>query len=536
MTEIFYILSALSPLLCLVLLITFFHQPAYKAALASLILTFLVSNFVWQVESAWITAAVLRGVFVTLEILVVIIGALLLLYALKEARAFVSIQQSVEKISADKRIQLILIAWFFVAFIEGAAGFGTPAALAAPLLVVIGFPALAAATLALIGDSVAVTYGAVGLPILLGVTQGLDQNLIVFDLVSNISKTTALIHFAIGSFVPLLMSILLCGIFGKDWKSGFGVWRFALLAGFAFTAPYILIAWFLGPEFPSLFGAIVGGAIAIFALRFKFFQPKNIWQIPEKHLSLKQDINPEIKNSPTIFHSILPYLLVGGLLVATRLPFFGVKDFFASWQLGINRILATDINYSLAVFQSPGIIFIAITFFAMWYFKLSSIEVKNVFKNSFLKLLAPASALLFIITMVQLFVYSGVNQSGLVELPLYLANQAALAGAAWPLLAPLVGLFGAFVAGSSTVSNLLFSQFQYDTAVLLGMSPVLIIALQAVGSAVGNMIAVHNVVAVLATVGLMKAEGKVIKYNFFPAIGYALIAGIIGLLAVNLFA
>jgi lactate permease len=137
-------------------------------------------------------------------------------------------------------------------------------------------------------------------------------------------------------------------------------------------------------------------------------------------------------------------------------------------------------------------------------------------------------ALLFALPMVRVFIESGTNHngSGLESMPLTLAKGvAALAGGSWPFFAPWIGALGAFVAGSNTISNLMFSLFQFSTAQHVGASPAVVVAAQAVGGAAGNMVTVHNVVAASATVGLLGREGDLIRKTIIPMTYYCLLAG-----------
>jgi lactate permease len=140
-------------------------------------------------------------------------------------------------------------------------------------------------------------------------------------------------------------------------------------------------------------------------------------------------------------------------------------------------------------------------------------------------------ALLFAVALVRVFIDSGLNGSGLESMPIYLANQLASAvGGAWPFFAPVVGAMGAFVAGSNTVSDLMFGVLQFSVAAAAGLPVVMVLALQAVGGAAGNMITVHNVVAASATVGLVGKEGTLIRITLIPMIIYLLVAGLVGML------
>ena len=136
--------------------------------------------------------------------------------------------------------------------------------------------------------------------------------------------------------------------------------------------------------------------------------------------------------------------------------------------------------------------------------------------------------------MVRIYINSGSNAMELSSMPLAMAEWVAgSVGIIWPIFAPTIGALGAFIAGSNTVSNLMFSLFQYGVAEKLSISGAMIVSLQAVGAAAGNMIAIHNIVAASATVGLLGREGSILKKTIIPTIYYVLLAGVLGLIAIG---
>jgi lactate permease len=144
--------------------------------------------------------------------------------------------------------------------------------------------------------------------------------------------------------------------------------------------------------------------------------------------------------------------------------------------------------------------------------------------------------LVFTVPMVRIYINSGINDAGLASMPLAMAEYAAGGvGGVWPLFAPVVGALGAFIAGSNTVSNLMFSAFQHGVALRLDMASMSIVALQAVGAAAGNMIAIHNVVAASATVGLLGREGETLRKTILPTLYYLAATGVLGMVWVYLF-
>jgi len=164
---------ALLPIITVFSLIVLLKQPATRAMPSAYLLTCLLALVVWKVPFLQVAAASVDGLVTAASILYIILGAILLLHLIQESGGILAIKQSMFRVSTDRRVQAIIIAFLFGSFIEGAAGFGTPAAVAAPLLVAIGFPAMAAVMVALIIQSTPVSFGAVGTPILIGINAGL---------------------------------------------------------------------------------------------------------------------------------------------------------------------------------------------------------------------------------------------------------------------------------------------------------------------------------------------------------------------------
>ncbi|WP_062048409.1 L-lactate permease [Bacillus sp. JCM 19034] len=228
-------LIALSPIIIVLLLLIVLRMPAMKAMPISLLFTAVMAYFYWKVPFVQLVASSIEGVLIALSILYIIFGAILLLNTLKESKAIDAIRNSFFGISLDRRVQLIIIAWLFGAFIEGAAGFGTPAAIVAPLLVALGFPPLAAVSLALIADSSPVSFGAVGTPVIVGVGQGLQEGSELAAVTSTyitessltsylriIASQTMQIDVMIGTLMPLVLVMMLTRFFGKkkSWVEG----------------------------------------------------------------------------------------------------------------------------------------------------------------------------------------------------------------------------------------------------------------------------------------------------------------------------
>ena len=269
-------LLALLPIITVFGLIVLFRWPATRAMPVAFVITCFLAFFIWKTPFHQLAAASLDGIITAASILYIVLGAILLLNLQEESGAIVAIRGSMFLISSDRRVQAIIIAFLFGSFIEASAGFGTPAAVAAPLLGAIGFPAMAAVMVSLIIQSTCVSFGAIGTPILIGVNSGLSGQMEVSNYLTGINmdyavylkaigSKVAIIHGITGTLIPLILVIMMTRFFGqnKKWREGLSIFPFALFAGLCFTVPYTLTGVFLGPEFPSLFGSLLGLLIVI---------------------------------------------------------------------------------------------------------------------------------------------------------------------------------------------------------------------------------------------------------------------------------
>ncbi|EMC0409729.1 L-lactate permease [Vibrio fluvialis] len=549
MSDTLLALVAFSPIVVAAILLVGLNWPAKKAMPVAFALTVAIALTFWDMTANRVLASVLQGLGITVTVLWIVFGAIFLLNTLKYTGAITVIRNGFTNISPDRRIQAIIIAWCFGSFIEGASGFGTPAAIAAPLLVAIGFPALAAVLMGMMIQSTPVSFGAVGTPILVGVNKGLDTHNITEALVAHgsnwdaylqqITASVALIHASVGTLMPVLMAMMLTRFFGKNrsWTEGLSILPFALFAGLAFTIPYALTGVLLGPEFPSLVGGLFGLTIVVTAAKKGFLVPKQSWDFrPENEWpaewlgSLKMELD-DIKGKPMgLALAWLPYVLLAVILVLSRVS-ADFKGLLLSVNLAFNNIFGeVGVSASIAPLYLPGGILVFVALLAVLLQARSLKPMGQALGESTKTLIGAGFVLVFTIPMVRIFINSGVNMSDLASMPVTTANFAAgLVGSAFPALSATVGALGAFIAGSNTVSNMMFSQFQFEVAQTLSVSSVIVIALQAVGAAAGNMIAIHNVVAASATVGLLGREGATLRKTIIPTFYYLVVTGLIGL-------
>ena len=578
------LLLATTPLVLAGVLLVGFLWPATRAMPLAWVAAVLVGYFVWQMPLDWIIAASIVGGMTAIQILWIVFGALLLLYTLSQAGAFDRINQGFARISDDRRVQVILLGFFLSAFIEGAAGFGTPAAVVAPLLLALGFPALAAVIAALIGHIIAVTYGAVGTPIIIGIENPLaassstntaitDAGFTVQAYSVEVAVWAATYHALVGFVMPLFAVGMIVYFFGdpndRSLKPAWEVAPLALFSGIAFVVPYWLSAQ-ISAEFPALIGSMLGGAIVVGTLKAGYFVPQNEWDFPPREewpthwvgtiepgevdtdVTSKRagnkaatdggTINPKAANI-SLFRAWAPYILLVVLLVITRvvdpLPGFLQGEpltiagttitahqflFTTTWE----GILGTSLSGGIDWAYVPGFWLVLCSLVAIPLYKMNGTEVKAAWTEAGEKLVAPFIALVFVIAMVQIMLQLGAHAEGVESMIFVLAQATANAvGPLYPFIAALIGALGAAMAGSNTVSNITFGGFQFEAASQLGIPTQLMVGAQAVGGAIGNLVAVHNVVAALATVGLVGQEGRVIRLNLIPLAYYAIMVGVV---------
>ena len=560
------------PLLLAGILLVGFLWPATRAMPVAWVAALGIGYFAWNMPVDWLAAASARGFMTAIEILWIVFGALVLLYTLMEAGAFDRINQGFATVSDDRRVQIVLIAFFMATFIEGAAGFGTPAAVVAPLLLGLGFPALAAVIAGIIGHIIAVTYGAVGTPIVVGIQNPMESveftrtaieegGMTVQEFSVEVAAWAATYHALVGFVMPLFAVGMVVYFFGDpDDRSLAPAWEVAPLciaSGIAFAVPYWISAWFLTAEFPSLIGSMVGGAIILSILRAGYLLPDDEWEFPEREKWADHwvgSIEPGQSNgsngadSPeaeaanlsggkemSLLKAWSPYVLLVVLLVVTRAvgpisSFINRDIFVVNW----NEILGTGLSGAVAWMNVPGFWLLVSAVLAIPIFGMSGDEISAAWKEAGRKIVSPFIALVFVIAMVQVMLQSGAHPGstpGGVSMIVLLAQTTAdLLGVAYPAVAALIGALGAAMAGSNTVSNITFGAFQFEAATQLGLPRTIIVGAQAVGGAIGNLVAIHNLVAALATVGLLGQEGRVMRLNLIPLLYYATGVGLLCLL------
>lgn len=553
-------LIALLPLITIAYLMVGRYWPATRAMPVAWVVAIGAGVLGWGMTPQWIIASTINGFITASNILYIVFGAILLLYTLKQTGAFDAINNGFASISEDRRVQVVMLVFLMGSFIEAAAGFGTPAAIVGPLLVGLGFPPLAAVVVALTGNLMAITFGAVGTPLIIGmidifddvpvITNALDaQGMGVEQWVSEIAVFAAMNHVVVGVVLPFIGVAMMTRFFGEERsiKPALEVLPLTLFAWASFSVPYFLTAYFLGPVFPGLVGAMVGLLLTVSALKAGFFHPDEEWDFapqtewPDHWVG---DIQPgetsqrggavaadggAVKQM-SLWKAWTPYVLVAALLVVTRV-FDPLTSFLTSnLVFEYADIWGTGLAGDFQLLYLPGAVFLVVHAVTIGLHDMDARQVKATWAETVEKVTPAVVALLFAVATVQIMLQSG-NATGTDSMLIVLSEgMAGIAGGVYPFFAAFVGAFGAFLAGSNTVSDILFGTFQYGVADQIGTPKTVMLGAQAVGGAIGNLIAVHNVVAALAVVGLVGEEGRVIRLELIPLLYYGTATGVLTLL------
>ena len=550
-------LIAAIPILFTLVLMVGLRWPAIKAMPVAWLTAALGAVLAWGLPVGYVTALTLQGFVTAIGILIIVFGAILILRTLQQSGGMETIQYGMQNITPDRRIQAIIIGYMFAAFIEGAAGFGTPAALAAPLLLSLGFPPLAAAVVCLVFNAFPVTFGAVGTPVILGlkflqplvgeaVSQGASglnfTNMDEFNMA--IGKWSSLLHALMIYILPVFMLGFITRVFGPNrrWSDGLKAWKFCVFAATAFCIPYLGFAWFVGPEFPSLIGGLVGLGVIIAGAKAGFCMPEETWDFgphekwaAEWSGEVKYDGKNRIQTAHVTVQGLAALYSDRAAACGSRgSPSWASRDFWRPRKLEFNHILGYEsVSASIAYLYLPGTIpFMLVAILTVFLHGMPATKVATAWRQSIATMKNPTIALFAAVALVSIFRGSGItdtilNPNAYPSMPLAMANAVAgISGQTWPLFASFVGGLGSFITGSNTVSDLLFAEFQWGVATQLDLPRQIIVAAQATGGAMGNMICIHNIVAACAVVGLSGMEGQILKKTVWPFLLYGTVVGI----------
>ncbi|NDL60256.1 L-lactate permease [Phytoactinopolyspora mesophila] len=446
------LLAALPILAVLVLMLALGWSAAHAgvvAAIGTLILAVAAFGFGGS-NTAYTVPAGIMGVlaeagFVALTVVAIIGPALGIHHLQQRTGATDRLRSGLARITPDPRVAALLIAWFFTLFLEGAAGFGTPVALAAPFLVAAGFRPVAAVCAAMVGHAVGVSFGAVGTPVLAQVA--------IVDLTGlELARATAPYHVILGAVLVAVLVVII----DRAVPTASPPWLWGAAAAVLFFVPYGLIARFVGPELPTLGGALLGAigfVVLVVAIRRR---------TPVGSPSTSSSHAQGLDDAPmSMLRAGAPYLALVGLVLVTRLvpP---VRD--ALFDVELRWQMLGDFSGSVRPLYHPAVLLTLAFVVGALAQRTALPEVRRAFLIATAQLKWVVVALVAMVTIAFTMSQSGMTGE--------LAQAAAGTGAWWPLLAPAVGVLGTFVTGSATASNVLFTEFQQTTAEASGLASI----------------------------------------------------------------
>ncbi len=516
-------LVAIAPIALLIYLMTKKKSvPSYIALPIVAVLLYALKLFYFDSDFRLMNATVIDGLLTAWTPILVIWGAIFLFHSMENTGAMKTIREWLNAVTHNKVAQLMTIGWAFAFLIEGASGFGTPAALAAPLLIGLGFKPLNVAMLTLVMNSVPVTFGAVGTPIWFGLGQlGLSESQLL-----EVSIKSALIHSVAALVIPILALR-----FVVSWADIRKNIVFIYLSILSCVVPYFLLAR-IGYEFPAIVGGFIGLVLTIF--------------FAEKHIGTEKELPHKEPHFSFGTIAKATFALWGTLIVllVTRIEAFKLKALLNSTTqflsvnlqpfaeillspslvLELRNILGTETNFKHALLYVPSIIpFFLIALVSIFLFKGRERRkiIKKTWSESWQQVKKPIIALLAALVFVKLLLVDGDQALS----QLIGQSLADLVGPYWQYFASFLGGLGSFFSGSNTVSNLTFGGIQQSIATNLDLNVTTILAAQAVGGAMGNMICINNIVAVCSVLGIEKKEGMIIKKTIWPMLVYGVIVG-----------
>lgn len=505
---------AFIPLLWLLTSLGVLKMPAHKATIIGLAVSAIIAVIAWNMPVSLMLKAALEGVVMAVwPILWVILAAIFTYNVSVETGAMDKMRDQIASLSDDRRIQALLIAWGFGAFLEAAAGFGTAVAIPAAILIGLGFEPLAAAVLCLIANTVPVAFGAVGIPV---TTLAQVADLPVMDLTYDIALQLTPFVIIIPAGLILMMTRSAAGLKG--------VTGAALVAGISFAIPQLLIAKFVGPQLTAIGASIV--SMAATALWAKNFPPAQIWHFPFEGTkgTEKRKIGVRAADNQTVFDQVAawaPYLLILVFILATsplvptlNTAFGHVKSYILIYNAPGGKPLAID------WLLTPGTLIVIAAIIGGFIQGATAAGLVKILYKTFVNLKKTSITIISIVALAKIMSYSGM----VAAIALALAK---VTGSAYPLLAPALGALGTFVTGSDTSANVLFGPLQKQTALQIGVDPTWIAASNTTGATAGKMISPQSIAIATTATGQSGKEGEILAITFKYCLGYVILAGLL---------
>ncbi len=535
-------LVAALPVVVLLGLLAFGHAKAHWAALAGLAASLGVAILIFGMPVRLAAAAALMGAAYGLfPIGWIVLGAIFVYDVTVKSGDFEVVKDTIAGVGSDRRVQVLLIAFCFGAFIEGAAGFGTPVAISAAMLIGLGFRPLQAAGLALIANTAPVAFGALGIPVItLATVTGLPVDLLS-AMVGRILVLFCLV-------VPFWVVWTMCGR-----KKMMEVWPACLTVGVSFGATQYLISNYIGASLAAI-GASLVSMVALIVL-LKFWQPATIWSFEHEDDAVRavEHANRRVHAGGRKLKAWMPWILLSVFVFVWGLT--PVKTFLNGGPAGHPNFLSgiTFRNITVpvlhkAVTRTPPVVAKVLAEPAIFVFNWASATGTSLLLSGFI------GGLLLGFTPVQLFgIFLGTLKrirKSLLTIGAMLAlgfstRYAGLdatmglafasTGVLFPFFSPLLGWLGVALTGSDTSSNVLFGGLQQITARQVGVAPVLAAAANSAGGVMGKMIDAQSIVVAGVATGQQGNEGSILRYVFLHSIVLACLVGVVVFLMAYVF-
>ncbi len=528
-------LVAALPVATMLIALAFLRMQAHWAAIAALVVAIVVAVVIFGMPAdiAWRAAAL--GAASGLFPIGWIVLNIIFLYRLTVANgSFKVMQNSIAGVTSDRRLQLLLIAFAFGAFFEGASGFGTPVAVTGAVLIGLGFSPLAASGLSLIANTAPVAYGALGSPLIaLAAVTGLD----LYDLSAMVGRQLP--------FFSLLVPFWLIWAFA-GFRGMLGVWPAILVTGVSFAVPQFLVSNYMGPFLVDVIAALV--SMACLTLFLQVWKPATVWtstKLANYHDDSKLEAAAPsataIDNAPVfkgaVWQAWMPWVILCLCVFA-----WGTADVKA-WLNGIYTYTFPVPGLHQMIVKVPPVVAAPTTEAATFLFNILSMTGTGILLAAFLGALASGTnpvafcrqyvetlwvvrkSLLTIAAMLGLgFLtrYSGLDAT--------MGLAFAATGILYPLFGTMLGWLGVALTGSDTASNVLFGGLQKISAQQLGLSPILMAAANSSGGVMGKMIDAQSIVVASTATGWYGKEGEILRYVFFHSIALAVLVGLLVML------
>jgi lactate permease len=497
-------LVAAVPLFLLFGLLAWGKLPKWAPPLLAVAGALAAAVGVWRMPVSMAASAALQGTATALfPILWIVVGALWVHSLAVASGQFDIIRSTLASITSDRRLQALFIAFAFGAFLEGAAGFGTPVAISAAMLVGLGFEARSAAVLCLIANSAPVAFAAAGIPVAVAAgVSGLNVNALGAMIAHQVPVLSLI--------VPAWLVVVLCG-----WRRALEVFPALLVAGVLMAATQFLIAVYSGPWTAGILSGIV--TLAGLWLFLRIWKPRSRWDFPGAPGEPKR-----ARVAPgAAVRAWLPYLLmsvfvlVWSLAPVSRLLRFGDLSF--PWP-GL-----PEVRFSLPLLSTPGTaIFIAGAFSVFFLPRLGAAGALACLGRTIASLTRTILTVCFVLAAAFVMNASGMSAA--------VGQALAATGVLFPVFSPLLGWLGVLVTGSDTSSNAMFGYLQRTSAEKLGLDPVLMVAANASGGVAGKMVSPQSIAVATTSARLEGQEGPLFRATVGHSLAMALIIGAITLL------